>query len=328
MQGVDREVVENYGIEIRSIIPYKDTYILNTSKGRKVLKKMAFSSERILFVHGAKEHLIKSDFGNIDRYLCTYSGEPYFVFNNSNYILTDFIEGHECSFDNDGDVQEAALLLASMHKASRGYIPDNRCKVQDDLGKLPGYFNKRLEDIKKLKKQAKRGKSGFDHLFLEYVDYFYHIGEDAAIELGKSSYETLVIRTREEGLFCHHDYAHHNIISSDDKLSITNFDYCCFELKLYDMANFIRRKMRKSNWDIDKAIMIIENYCSIEHISKEEFMVMKSILQFPQKFWRVVNRYYNSRRSWSERSFVSKLNEVISEVEYHKKFLERYDRLM
>lgn len=328
MQGMDREINENYGFEVRGIIPYKDTYMLNTPKGRKVLKKMVFSPERILFVHGAKEHLAKNGFGNIDRYLCTFKDEPYFVFDNSTYIVTDFIEGRECSFDNDGEVQKAAVLLASMHRASRGYIPAIGCKVQDDLGKLPEYFNKRLEDIKKLRKQAKKGKSRFDHLFLEFVDYFCKIGESAAIELRNSSYGKLASEARAEGLFCHHDYTHHNIISNENKTSITNFDYCCFELKVYDIANFIRRKMRKCDWDIDKARIIIDGYSSIEPISKEEFIVMKLILQFPQKFWRVVNRYYNSRRSWSERSYVTKLQEVIDEVEFHRRFIEKYDRLM
>ena len=328
MQGMDREIADNYGMEIRSIIPYKDTYMLNTSKGRKVLKKMPFSPERILFVHGAKEHLANNGFCDIDRYLGTLGNEPYVTFDNSNYVLTDYIEGHECSFDNDNDVQKAAMLLACMHRASRGYSAANGCKVQDDLGKLPTYFNKRLEDIKKHKKQAKRGKSKFDHLFLEYVDYFNNIGENAVMELAKSGYNKLVNRTREEGLFCHHDFTHDNIISGDNRLSIINFDYCCFELKVYDIANFIRRKMRKCNWGIEKAAMIIEGYCSVEPISSEEFFVMKLILQFPQKFWRVVNRYYNSRRSWSERSFVSKLQEVISETEPHKQFLEKYEKLL
>ena len=55
---------------------------------------------------------------------------------------------------------------------------------------------------------------------------------------------------------------------------------------------------------------------------------MKLMLAFPQKFWRVVNRYYNSRRSWSERSYVTKLQEVIDEAEPHRKFMEEYAKLL
>ena len=325
MQGIDREITANYGLEVRSIMPYKDTQILYTDRGRKILKKMMFSPERILFIHGAKEHLVRNGFINVDRYLPTLKGEPHFCFDNANYIVFDLIEGSECNFDNDIEVRQAAVLLASLHSASKGYKSMDGAKLQDELGKLPTYFNKRLDDIKKLRKNAKKGKSGFDHVFLDHVDYFIGIGEQAVSELEKSNYPCLVNEARDNGVFCHHDFTHHNIISSGNMFSVINFDYCCFELKIYDLANLIRRKMRKCNWDMDKAKLIIDGYASVEQLSKDEFAVMKLILQFPQKFWRVVNRYYNSRRSWSERSFIVKLQEVVDEVEGHSKFIDSYN---
>jgi MinD superfamily P-loop ATPase len=85
--------------------------------------------------------------------------------------------------------------------------------------------------------------------------------------------------------------------------------------------------MRKCYWDINEAKVIIDAYKSVESISEEEFIVMKIMLQFPQKFWRVVNKYYNSRRCWRDKTFEKKLLEVIDEIEYHKKFLDNYNSL-
>ncbi len=324
MQGMDREIAANYGLEVKSIGPYKDTYTVQTDKGRKILKKMMFSPERILFIHGAKEHLANKGFVHVDRYLTTLKGEPSFSFDNTSYVLYDLLEGRECNFDSDTEVSKAAALLASMHSASRGYRPPARSKIQDELGMLPVYFNKRLEDIKKLRKIAKKGKSRFDHMFLEYADYFVALGEGAAAELDKSNYMKLVNEARTDAGFCHHDFTHHNILYAGESFSVINFDYCCFELRIYDLANLIRRKMRKCNWDMDKALLILDGYNSVERLSRDEMAVMKLILQFPQKFWRVVNRYYNSRRSWSERSFIVKLQEVVDEIEGHKRFMNNY----
>ncbi len=324
MQGIDRELGDKFGLEIRNLVPYKDTYMIVTPQGRKVVRKVPFSPERVLFVHAAKEHLVRNGFTEVDRYLCTLDGLPYFSVDNGCYTLTDFIDGRESSFDSDDDVRRAATVLASLHEASRGFIVPDGCKVQDELGKLPGYFGKRLEDIKKMRKQAKKGKGRFDQLFLEYVDYFSELGENAAAELALSGYGKLVESTREEATLCHHDYTHHNIIMNAEKVTVTNFDYCCFELKIYDIANFIRRKMRKCDWDISKTELILHSYNSVKPLSSEELAVMKIILQFPQKFWRVVNRYYNSRRSWSERSFVLRLQEVIDEIGPHKAFMDGF----
>ena len=327
MQGMDREITESFGLEVRNLLPWKDSFMIVTPKGRKVLRKAPFSPERLKFVNSAKEHLFNNGFTNIDRYICTLDNEPFFTYENGLYTMTDFIEGRESSFDSDSDVQKASLLLAQLHKASRGYIAKDGIKVQDELGKLPVYFLKRLEDIKKLRKQARKGKSKFDHLFLEYADYFCKMGENAINELQNSNYEQLAARTGKEGLFCHHDYTHHNIIVSENKISVINFDYCCLELKIYDIANLIRRKMRKCNWDIDKAEMIINAYSACDPLDSDDMAVMRLILMFPQKFWRVVNRYYNSRRSWSERSYVTKLQEVINEAEPHKIFIEKFEGL-
>jgi spore coat protein I len=327
MQGMDREAAESYGLEIRNMVPYKDAFMAVTSQGRKIIRKMPFSPERLKFIHGAKEHLIYNGFTGVDKYLCTVTGEPYFISENSCYTMVDFIDGRESSFDEDSDVKQASFVLAKLHGASRGYRVPEGCKVQSDLGKLPEYFTKRLEDIKKMKKQARRGKGHFDQLFLEHADHFCETGESAVAALKSSGYARLVEDTREEGLFCHHDYTHHNIIMEGDRTVVINFDYSCFELRIYDIANLIRRKMRKCDWDISKTELIINSYSSIEMLDKEELAVMKIILQFPQKFWRVVNRYYNSRRSWSERSFVIRLQEVIDEIGPHKEFLKNYQNI-
>jgi len=54
-------------------------------------------------------------------------------------------------------------------------------------------------------------------------------------------------------------------------------------------------------------MVIIDAYTSIEPISKEEFEILEIMLQFPQKFWRVVNRYYNSRRIKGKRTLLQGL---------------------
>ncbi len=326
MQGIEREIENNYGLIVGNVIAYKDTSVIVTSKGRKVIRRIPFSPERLKFVHGAKEHLVANGFPNVDRYLITFSFEPCFYFNNSLYALTDFAEGRESNFDSDLDLGKAAAALAGIHKASIGYTAPEGCKVQNELGKLPGYFTKRLEDIKKMRKQAKKGNGRFDQLFLQYADHFIGIGETSAVELAASCYSELAARAAEEKSFCHHDYTHHNIVLDDGQVTVINFDYCCYELRVYDVANLIRRKMRKCEWDITKTGIMIDSYSGVAPLSREELEVMKIILQFPQKFWRVVNRYYNSRRSWSENSYVTRLQEVIDEIGPFEAFIKVYCR--
>lgn len=328
MLDIEKDIAGKYGIIIESIVPFRDTFILNTADGKKVLKNTGLSSERILFIHSVKEHLYNNNFKNLDRYCRTLDGLPFIQVENGIYTVSEMIEGRECNFDNPSDVADAARLLGYLHKCSRGYFPAENIISRCDLGKLPSFFVKRLEELKKLKKLAKKGRSKFDHMFLEYFDYFFNMGEESIRQIYDPRYDNLVRISKKEGIICHHDFTHHNILCGENSISLINFEFCSIEVKVYDIANFLRRKMRKCSWDIKEAKMIINEYRKIEGISKDEFYVMKIMLQFPQKLWRVANRYYNSKRSWSEKSFMGKLQEVIDEIECHKNFLDKFDILI
>ncbi len=327
MGDLEKEISQEYEFTVKNIIPFKDFFIIDSSAGKKVLRKLNFSSERIWFIHGAKEHLYKNNFCNLDRFICTKDGLPYINIDGTIYTITETVRGRECDLEKKEDVIKASIALAEMHNASRGYIPPQQSIVKDELGNLPSHFMKRLDEIKRIKKTAQREKGCLDYLILRHLDYFYNLGENTVNLIRESKYEKLVEKTREERLFCHHDYTHSNIIIGDSETSIINFSLCSFELKVYDIANLLRRKMRKCYWDIKEAKVIIDAYTSVEPISEDEFFIMKLMLQFPQKFWRVVNKYYNSRRSWRDRTFERKFNDVIDEIEYHKQFLDRYDYL-
>lgn len=323
----EKEISENYNLKIKSFNPFRDAILAVTAEDRYIIKKSNLSSDRLIFINEAKEHLKKNGFENLDEYICTINGSPFIEIDNNNYVMTRFMDGMECNFDNKNDIMNISRLLASFHKASKGFFPKSGIIARSDLGKIPVFFSKRLDEIKKLKKVAKKGKSKFDYLFLQYVDYYCDIAEKAINSLNDSNYNELVNRAKLEGVFCHHDFTHHNVIFYNKKYYLINFDFCCYELKIYDIANFLRRKMRKCNWDINEAKIILNEYKQIENIDMDEMEVLKIILQFPQKFWRVSNKYYNSKRSWSEKSFVVRLQEVIEELEYHERFIKDFNSL-
>jgi len=322
-----RTLIENsYGIRIHGIKPYRAGYILETNTGRKYIKACQYTKERVLFIHQAKTHLLNNDFRNIDPYCLTLNKQPYIEIDEAIYTMVDLVEGRECEFDDDRDVIKATETLALMHKAARGFHPSGPY-ISSGLGKLPALFKKHLEEIRKLRKKAEKERKTFDYLFMEHFDDFYDSGLRSLDILLDSKYNKLVERTRKEGMICHHDYSYQNIIIKGDTTSVINFDYCSVELKIYDLVNVIRRKMRKCSWDIEKARMILDVYRRIEPLDQDEMKVMKSMLLFPQKFWRVINRYYNSRRCWAQRNFTVMLEEVIQEKEAHRNFMEKFDTL-
>jgi len=242
--------------------------------------------------------------------------------------VTVKIDGRECSFDNDADLARSARALAAMHLASSGgEYPEEFTFARRELGLMPAIFLHRVNELKRFKKLARRGKSKFDYIYIKEVDYFIEEGEKILEALNSSAYMSLVQKAANESTICHRDFTQHNIVFYGEDAYILGFDNCGIEIKEYDIANFLRRKMRKHGWDLAVAKLMLDNYRALCKLREEEFQVLKIIIGFPQKLWRIANKFYNSKRSWSEKGCLEKLNEVILESAPLKKFLDNFDSI-
>lgn len=132
-----------------------------------------------------------------------------------------------------------------------------------------------------------------------------------------------------ESVLCHHDYTYHNIIfDNDGNTYIVDFDYCKAEVQIYDVATLMIKALKRLNWNSDYAKIILDSYNSVRQITKEEYNILKTLLIFPQRFWRLANRYYYKEAGWNEQSFIRKLKEIIDERENYMNFLEKMHEIM
>lgn len=323
-----RELIEaTYGIRIFSVKPNRAGHILDTDKGKKYLRPCQCSENRILYVHDAKCHLVSNGFTTLETYMTALNGNPYIDIDGQLYTVSSYIDGRECEFSDDNDTFRASVALSAMHKAGKGYKPSPGITVPSELGRLPESLSKRYDEIIRMRRKAERERNTFDYIYLSCVDKFIAMAEESLRLLQGIEYPRLVKKTLMEGVICHHDYSYQNILMKGNTTYITGFESCMEEVRIYDLVNLIRRKMRKCNWDPEKAAMVIKAYSQTEPISSDEIVVMKAMLLFPQKFWRIANRYYNSRRSWAQKNFTRMLEDVIDEYYDHIAFMKQYDGL-
>ena len=79
---------------------------------------------------------------------------------------------------------------------------------------------------------------------------------------------------------------------------MVNFDKMHYDIQVKDLYQFLRKVLEKNNWDSSLGTMIMDTYLSVRTLSEEERRVLYAMLTFPEKFWKISNRYYNSRKSW------------------------------
>ncbi|MBC2579898.1 CotS family spore coat protein [Clostridium sp. DJ247] len=324
------EIERQFDIKIESIKPNRGVYLVKTDKGLKCLKKINYGTQKLLFVYGAKEHLINNGFPRVDRYCINMEGNPYALVNEDIYTLSEWIEGRECDFKSREDLIEASKSLAYMHLASKGYEPPDNSKLKTDLGRWPNLMEKRVKSLDKMKDMGRKksNKANFDLNYTKVVQFYKDIGKRAINVLSNSNYMDLCRITEEEKGFCHHDYTYHNIIiDNQENVNIIDFDYCKREIRTYDISNFIIKVLKRSNWNIEFAELIINSYNEVSKLKEEEYRILFAFLLFPQRFWRLANRYYYNETNWPSNTFNNKIEELISEQEKYIDFINDFKRV-
>lgn len=190
-------------------------------------------------------------------------------------------------------------------------------------------MEKRVKSLDKMRDmlRKKNNKSDFDMIYMKSMEFYKEMGKKALNTLNESSYYELCALAEAEKSFCHHDFTYHNIILNDkNDVYIIDFDFCKREVRTFDIANFMIKVLKRVDWDISFAEAIIESYNSVSKLSSEEYKVLYAFLQFPQRYWRLANRYYYNEVNWGQNTFYKKLQGIVDEKEQYLKLLDEYEK--
>jgi CotS family spore coat protein len=317
----------NYDIEIEDITPVKNVMRICTKQGDKCLKRVKYRKEDFLFILSAMKHLLDNGFDGVVPFIPASSGELYVKLEDGYGFLTDWVQSRECDYSNPLELRMAAGTLARLHVSSRDFVPMEGAAPRLGWGKWVEKFLSRLEDIRTFKKviEGKEKLTPFDCLFNENLAYFLDQGIKAVGHLEETGYYRLMEEERAKKTFCHHDYAHHNVlISNDFRVYIIDFDYCICDTRIHDLSSLIIRNMRHGNWSMDKAQYIMDCYMEEGTVDAEEIPVINAFMEFPQDFWQVGLQYYVEKQKWTDENFYKRLNSVISDRDDRQLFLDEF----
>jgi hypothetical protein len=82
--------------------------------------------------------------------------------------------------------------------------------------------------------------------------------------------------------------------------------------------------LKRVDWNPEFGEAILESYNEVSPLLECEYKVLYAYLQFPQRYWRLANRYYYNEVNWGQNAFGNKIESIISEQENMMKFLERF----
>ena len=338
-------VLEQYDMDVLRTFKGRGTIICDTNKGNRILKEYKGKPEKLELLDCLQRGIsdtIKTDtlVRNKEGLLFTKESD------GSMYILKEQVDGRECSYKSEEDIAGAFSVMASLHlgftdrstDAQRTETGEEKSTEEDSAyteQEMPIYFyademEKHTRECRHVKNYLKklRVKSDFERALLQEYDYFLekaNVVTVLAAEEPRREYETYI---RENGLYCHGDYQYHNVIfpkNGNSALSagVVNFEHFTHNSGVLDFYLLFRKISEKSDWSLALADHMLNSYQSKRTFAPCEWRALGLRLAYPEKFWKIINFYYNSRKSWMPNRNYEKLESLIRQEQNKEKLVHK-----
>jgi len=318
-------VLEKYDIEVLRFWKGRGAILCETKTGIKILKEYHGSVQRLSTQQKLLHNIREKGYVGVEQILPSKEGELVIKEEDgTSYYLKEYQEGKECNIKEYRDCSKAAENLALLHTAME--LPEF---VKEE--NLPPYVlsqefekhNRELRHIKKYLKE-KRQKNDFEYYLYRHYDEFLGKAEKILEDLKTQSIFGTKESISEKGYICHGDFQHHNVLFTGGNTFIINFEKYVLDSPMRDLSLFFRKMMEKSNWSEELGQNILESYCRNRAISGEEKYQLYYRLSYPEKFWKIVNFYYNSPKVWMPEKNMEKLKKIWTQEEEKNCFLEKH----
>ena len=86
--------------------------------------------------------------------------------------------------------------------------------------------------------------------------------------------------------------------------------------------------MEKNNWNLYLLQTVLEHYQKVRPLSKEEKKLLYIWMIYPEKFWKITNFYYNSKKTWMSGKNIEKLQGLQQQKKQRMNLLEKVPEIL
>ncbi len=315
-------LLEQYDIEVLRTRKGRGTFICETKQGSLVFQEYKGNPEKLKIQQMILERIRRLGLVQAEELIANREKE-LFVKDSDEicYILKNYVDGSECDIHDNRECMEAMQLLARLHHCMEDVTVDGSLLPVYSPLKEYEKHNKELTRVwSYLKKKGQ--KQVFEKSLLSNMEYFVSQAQQITREWSLIENAGGDGKDARSSGFCHGDYQYHNIIRNQQGWHIMNFEKLQADDPIRDIYLFVRKVMEKCNWDMDKGRELLRTYEAIRSLSPYSKKDLYYRFAYPEKFWKIVNFYYNAPKSWIPEKNLEKLGLVIQQEEAKKRFLE------
>lgn len=324
----DRAVslLENYDFTVNKTKKGRGAIIAETDKGLKLFAEYNGPKEKVDLQELLMDTIKAAGFFNIDCFVRNKEDSILSVdYDGKAYMVKDYYLARECNVTDRRECKRAALALARLHKAMRGNFTEYPVTISKEI--FSSEFQKRNQELKRVRNFIRKTsrKNDFEILFLECFSHFEKQAEKAKAYLNEEVIDVLCKRVLKEGMFCHGDCSHHNILLDEDNIYIVNFEKFRQDIQVKDLTLFLRKVLEKNSWSGSLGMEILDTYQQVLPFTKEEAGYIYARLIYPEKFWKIANGYLNQRKSLPSKRQKEKLETLLASEQEREQFLKIFE---
>ena len=318
-------VIGQYGLEVRKSVRTRGGIAVLTDDGYKLLYECTRSDSYYERENMITAGIKRTGFEYIDTYLMTAEGTLFSQdAQGRKYILKDWFDAQECDIRNETHVAMAAGTLAVLH----GHMMNmDKCEHElkyNNATDMRMKFDKHTKEMRMVGNylKGKKNKNEFEMLMRRSLMTFHEEALIAAQELEEMDYGSRIEKARTSYEMCHGSYNYHNVLFTDRGCAVTGFEHCCVDCQINDLYQFMRKLLEKNGWDARAGHSVIEAYSEVRPVSDDDMKLLRINFLYPEKFWKVINFYNNSNKSWIPRKSIEKLEGVLAQNDARRAFIE------
>lgn len=329
----DRAValLEQYDIEVLHTRKGRGAILCDTGDGCLIFKEYTGNEDRLKMQDKLLRHIKEAGEVAAETLIPTKEGNLSVKDNDGIvYILKTYREGCECNIYDKAECVSAVKLLAKLHECTE--FPADTEGMPEPFSPAKEY-EKRNRELKRVRKfLVQRGqKTWFEISLLNTYNLF--LEQALAVTEDWNDYCRLYKKDSEADkiniptyTYCHGDYQYHNIIKTGGDWFLINFEKCLPDDGIRDLYLLMRKLLEKSNWSVALGKELLKSYSEERRISAESYIDLYYRLSYPEKFWKIVNFYYNSRKTWIPDRNGEKLDKLIKQETEKQQFLDEVFR--
>ncbi len=318
----DRAVslLDQYEIEVNRTWKGRGAILCESDQGLLIMKEYVGPVEKVKFQDYLLKHIKESGAVRVESILRTKEGEMI-VYDQDRvaYIVKTYCEGRECNHRDQQECGQAVRTLANLHKVSdlSGY----EILQEQPVCHIEKEYEKHNRELKKVRRflREKSQKTDFEIYLMKHYDYFLDIALQITEELQYYAYEE---DSYEFPIVCHGDYQYHNIIQTEAGTVLINFEKCVRDYPVRDLYLFLRKLLEKNNWSQTLGDMLLESYNRERPLTDRDYSQLYYRFAYPEKFWKIVNFYYNTGKAWIPDRNMEKIEKLFAQEREKQLFLE------